>query len=351
MKIEEIKFLSFLPTSLIFIGFFILTIVYTIKNRKVKIESHFFINELLIALLFLIAGVLFPFIYRFHSPNLSLESMNYLWLFTSIAFLIELGVWFYVLLSNARLSKKNPEIMAERDYSKFCENFYKNWKDDLRNELGRKLLHLLTCVIIFFFWTLGVILDDIGVLSQWGLDTYSFSYWLIITIGYGFVIMFQLADLARLNKFYMLPNWARKWYMDMKESEMNTFISSTALVLALIPFIFAPFPILAAVALITTGADAAACLIGKKYGKHSLRKNSNKTIEGFIAGGLATFIIVLIVSLLYHRWMPVNIEKIILMGSTATILFLLVDFYAKNISDNILNPILTGIGMWIIFLL
>ena len=328
-----------------------MTIIYTIKNRKSKIESHFFINEILIALLFLIAGIFFPFIYRFHSPNLSLESTNYLWLFTSIFLLVELSIWILMLTYNVVLSKRNSEIMAERDYSKFCEEFNENWVGDLKSEMGRKFLHLLTCVIIFFFWTLGVILDDVGVLSQWGLDTYSFSYWLIITIGYGFVIMFQLADLARLNKFYMLPNWAKKWFKNMKQSELNTFISSTALVLALIPFIFAPFPILAAVALITTLADAAACLIGKKYGKHSLRKNSNKTIEGFIAGGLTTFIIVLIISLLYHRWMPVNFEKIILMSITATILFLLVDFYAKNISDNILNPILTGASMWIIFLL
>ncbi len=343
--------IGFLPTVLIFIGFFILTIVYTIKNRKVKIESHFFINELLIALLFLIAGILFPFMYRFHSPNLSRESTNYLWLFTSIFLLVELSIWVIILTNNSRLSKKNPKIMAERDYSKFCENFSKNWKDDLRNELGRKLLHFLTCVIIFFFWTLGVILDDVGVLSQWGLDTYSFSYWLIITIGYGFVIMFQIGDLVRLNRFYMLPNWAITWYMNMKESEIKTFISSTALVLALIPFIFAPFPILAAVALITTAADAAACLVGKKYGKHSLKKNSKKTIEGFIAGGLSTFIIVMVISLIYHSWMPVSIEKIILMSSIATILFLLVDYFAKNISDNILNPVLTGAAMWIIFLL
>ena len=341
----------FLPTSLILIGYFILTLSYTIKNRKVKIEQHLFTNELLVALLFLASAILFPFMYAHHSPNLSRNSLNYLWLFTSIFLLIEISVWFYVLLSNARLSKKNPEIMAERDYSKFCDAFYKNWKDDLRNELGRKLLHLLTCVIIIFFWTLGLILDDIGVLNQWGLDKYSFSYWLIITIAFGFVIMFQLADFDRLNKFYMLPNWAKTWYMDMKESEINTFISSTALVLALIPFIFAPFPILASVALITTGADAAACLVGKKYGKHSLKKNSKKTVEGFIAGGLSTFIIVLVISLLYHSWMPVNFEKIILMSSIATILFLLVDYFTKNISDNILNPLICGLGMWIIFAL
>ena len=178
-----------------------------------------------------------------------------------------------------------------------------------------------------------------------------FSYWLIITVGFGFVIMFQVADLTRLNKFYMLPNWAKRWYKDMKQNELDTFIASTPLVLSFIPFIFAPFPIFGAVALITTGADAVACIVGKKYGKHSLKTNLKKTIEGFIAGGLTTFIIVFLISLVYSPWMVVTIEKIILMSLVATLLFLLVDAYTKNISDNILNPILTGFGMWIIFLL
>jgi dolichol kinase len=340
-----------LPTSLIFLSYFILTLVYILENRKIKIENHLFVNELLIALLLLIAGILYPFIYRFHSPGLSVNSLNYLWLSTSIIFLIEMGFLVITLIHNTIISKRNPEIMAERDYSKFCEKFNNNWKDDLKSELGRKVLHLFTCFVIFFFWTLGLVLDDVGILTQWGLDNYSFSFWLIVTVGYGFVIMFQVADLARLTKFYMIPKWAKRWYMDMKQCELNTFVASTPLVLSFTPFIFAPFPIFAAVALITTGADAMACIIGKKYGKHSLKTNSKKTVEGFIAGGLTTFVIVLTLSLLYHPWMPVSIEKILLMSLVATLFFLLVDAFAKNISDNILNPFLTGFGMWIIFLL
>ncbi|MFX1571859.1 MAG: hypothetical protein ACFFB0_03845 [Promethearchaeota archaeon] len=341
----------FLPTSIIFIGYSILTLIYIFKNKKFKIENRLFINEIFIALLFLIAGVLFPFIYQSHSPNLSQSSLNYLWLFTSITFVVELGIWVIMLLYNGFISKRNPEIMAERDYKKYCQEFNENWTDDLKSELGRKFLHLFTCFVIFFFWTLGLILDDIGVLSQWNLDNYSFSYWLIITIGFGFVIMFQIGDLTRLNKFYMLPNWSKKWYMSMRQEEQCTFIGSTPLVLSFVPFLFAPFPIFGSVALITTGADAAACIIGKKYGRHSLRKNTKKTVEGFLAGGVATLLIVLIIPITYYAWMPIPIEKIILMAIVATTLFLLIDAFAKYISDNILNPMLTGFGMWLILVL
>ncbi|MFX1592323.1 MAG: hypothetical protein ACFFCL_06480 [Promethearchaeota archaeon] len=341
----------FLVTSIILIGYSILTLIYTVKNKKMKLENHIFTNEILIAILFLMAGLLFPFTYQYHSPDLSQNSLNFLWLSTSIFFIIEMSVWALTILYNALISKRNPEIMAEREYSKFCEEFNKNWVDDLKSELGRKFLHLFTCFVIFFFWTLGTILNNLGILNQWGLDNYSFSYWLITTVGYGFVFMFQVADLTRLNKFYMLPNWAKSWYLDMKQSELHTFVASTPLVLSFSPFLFAPFPIFAAVALITTGADGVACIIGKKYGKHHLRTNPKKTVEGLIAGSLTTFIIVFLISIIYYPWMPITIEKIIIMSFVATLLFMIVDAYAKNISDNILNPFLTGFSTWIIFLI
>ncbi|MHA2180543.1 MAG: diacylglycerol/polyprenol kinase family protein [Promethearchaeota archaeon] len=340
-----------MPTVLIFVGYSLLTFIYIINNRKTKIENKLFFNEILIATLFLVAGISFPFLYQHHSPSLSQESLNFLWFFSSIFFIFELVIWAIMLLYNGYIAKKNPEIMEERDYTKYCEEFNKNWKDDLKSEMGRKFLHLFTCFIILFFWTLGLILDDLGILSPLGLDNYSFAYWLITTVGLGFVIMFQIGDLTRLSKFYMLPKWSKKWYQSMRKEEQNTFVASTPLVLSFIPFLFAPFPIFAMVVLITTGADAAACVIGKKFGKHSLRKNSNKTIEGFIAGGLSTFLIVIIISLLYHQRMLVPIEKIFVMATVATILFLLIDLLARNISDNILNPIICGFGIWIVFLL
>ncbi len=56
------------------------------------------------------------------------------------------------------------------------------------------------------------------------------------------------------------------------------------------------------------------------------------------------------VSIFYYSWMPVTIQKIIIMSFAATLVFILIDAFIKNISDNILNPLLTGLAMWIIFL-
>jgi dolichol kinase len=341
----------YLPTTIILIAYSILTLIYTLKNRDLKKKNDVFINEILIALLFLIAGILFPFIFQFQSPTLTQTSLHFMWFFTSIILIIEMGFWAVMLLYNGRIAKKDPKVMAERDYNKYCENINKNYVDDLKVEVTRKVLHIFTSFVIFFFWTIGLILEDIGILFSWGLDNYSFSYWLIVTVGIGFVIMFQIGDLTRLNYFYMLPKWSKNWYLGMRQEEQCTFIASTPLVLSFIPFLFVPFPIFGVVALITTGADAIACIIGKKYGKYSLRKNSNKTVEGFIAGGVSTFLIVIIITILYHPWMPISIQKILIMALVATILFLIIDRFARNITDNILNPIITGFGIWLILIL
>ena len=343
--------MNYLLTTLIFIGYSISTMIYTFFNRKEKIEKRIFINELIVGILFLNAGISFPFLYQIHSPGLSLDVLNTLWALTSIIFVLELIVWTGEFIYNAVISKKDPKLMAARDYDKYRDQVMQTWVDDLKGEFGRKILHLFTVAVIFVFWTIGTILDSNGFLDSVGLDNYSFSYWWIVTVGFAFVIMFAIADLVRLNKSYMLPNWARNWYLSMRPEELDTFIASTPLVLALVPFLFAPFPILGTVGLITTVADGLACIIGKKYGKHPLRKNSEKTIEGFIAGASSTFLIAVVMMILYQAWIPASLFKIFLMAFVAMILFMLVDMFISRISDNILNPILTGFGMWLIYIL
>ncbi|MHA1293272.1 MAG: hypothetical protein ACTSQJ_11475 [Promethearchaeota archaeon] len=339
----------FLPTTLIFIGIAIVTFIYIFKNRKEKIEKHIFINEILVGLLFLLSGILFPFMYQAHS-DLPQNTLNFLWLTTSIILIVEMTVWFSILGKNAYKYKVNPD--AVWNYEQFCEEFRETWVYNFRKDVERKMLHLLPVAVIFLFWTIGMILNSMGILAQWGLDTYSFAFWLIITVGFAFCIMFQVADLARLNKPYLLPVWAQKWYSkSMKPDELDTFISSAPLVLSFVPFVFAPFPIFAAVALITAGADAAASLVGKKYGKHKFKDDSKKTIEGYIAGASMTFLIVVLIAGIYHPFMAVSVGLIMTMAIVATMLFLLIDAFAENITDNILNPILTGLGMWIIILI
>ena len=174
----------YLPTSLILIGYSIATTIYLSKNVKEKIEKKLIINELLVILLLLFAGITFPFSYQFHSNSLPRDTLNFLWFTTSLIFTVEMGVWAVTLTYNTIISKRNPDIMAERDYNDYIRKLNDNWDESVKSEFGRKILHLFTCAVIFVFWILGSILENIGFLSQFGLDNYSFSYWLIITVGF-----------------------------------------------------------------------------------------------------------------------------------------------------------------------
>ncbi len=342
----------FLPITLIFLGHGIIFMIFTLKNHKQKRQKKIFTNELIVAILFFAAGLLFPFMYQSHNPTLDPNILNFLWLTSSILILIEEIVWTLVITHEFLVCKKNPSLKIERDYENFKKFFTQNWNYDFRKDIERKIIHVIPIGVIFIIWTIGNILDIFGVLTQWNIDVYSYCYWIIITIGFGFVLMVAIADILKLNKTYLLPNWAVRWYRkSMIADELETHVSSTPLVLCFVPFIFAPFPIFASVALITTVSDATASLIGKKYGKHKIFEQSKKTIEGFIAGFTSTFLIVVLIAIIYHSFMPVNLGTILIMATVAAFLFLIIDIFSKHISDNILNPILIGFGIWAIVLI
>ncbi|MGV9205432.1 MAG: hypothetical protein ACOC44_15590, partial [Promethearchaeia archaeon] len=174
----------YLPTSLIMITGGLVVLIYTLRNRNEKRENHLFANELLVGILFILSGILFPWCYQNHSQNLPSSTLNFLWFSTSVLLIIEVVIWTTVLMINNEKCKKNRDLMKERNYKKFSEHFLNNWEYDFKKDVERKFLHLLPVFVIFFFWTLGMILDSFGVLSIWGLDTYSFAFWLIITVGY-----------------------------------------------------------------------------------------------------------------------------------------------------------------------
>ncbi len=90
--------------------------------------------------------------------------------------------------------------------------------------------------------------------------------------------------------------------------------------------------------LIACFSDAAAALIGRKYGKHKVvcLRGQEKSVEGFIAGvGSAYLIGLFTVGPLYA-----------LIGAT---IFFLLDYFPTYIADNLLNPIIITIGITIFY--
>ncbi|UCC19637.1 MAG: hypothetical protein JSV62_16305 [Promethearchaeota archaeon] len=92
--------------------------------------------------------------------------------------------------------------------------------------------------------------------------------------------------------------------------------------------------------LIACLADAAAALIGRRYGKHRIRVRSRdyKSIEGFLAGTIVAYLIgLIIVGPIY--------------AIIGALVFFLTDYLPIYTADNILNPIFIPIGIQLFILL
>ncbi|MFX1328836.1 MAG: hypothetical protein ACFE91_11975 [Promethearchaeota archaeon] len=92
--------------------------------------------------------------------------------------------------------------------------------------------------------------------------------------------------------------------------------------------------------LIACLSDAAAALIGRRYGKHKVkvRSKDTKSVEGFLAGIIVAYII-----------------GLILVGPVYAIIgaliFFITDYFPIYTADNILNPIFIPLGIQILILL
>ncbi|MFX1479133.1 MAG: phosphatidate cytidylyltransferase, partial [Promethearchaeota archaeon] len=92
--------------------------------------------------------------------------------------------------------------------------------------------------------------------------------------------------------------------------------------------------------LISCLADAAAALIGRKYGKHKIkvRSNDKKSIEGFLAGTILAYLMGLIfLGPIYALF--------------GALIFFITDYFPVYTADNILNPIFIPIGIQLFILL
>jgi len=93
-------------------------------------------------------------------------------------------------------------------------------------------------------------------------------------------------------------------------------------------------------ALIACISDAAAALIGRKYGKHKVivRSKDTKSMEGFLAGMIVAYIVgIILIGPIY--------------AIIGVVIFFITDYYPIYIADNVLNPLLIPIGIQLFILL
>lgn len=157
-------------------------------------------------------------------------------------------------------------------------------------------------------------------------------------------LMFALiSDLIRIiwGPEYSVFNFLTKSMLRKKEKNaagpqiyiITGFIFSYMLYMAGILNILAVFSGI----LIACLSDAAAALIGRRYGKHKIQVRSKdiKSIEGFLAGTILAYIIgLIIVGPIY--------------AIIGAVVFFITDYFPIYTADNLLNPIFIPIGIQIL---
>ncbi|MHA1793404.1 MAG: hypothetical protein ACTSVI_12210 [Promethearchaeota archaeon] len=349
-----------LPISLLFGFFGILSFVIAYQHRKRYNTEDIFINDIAIGLIFVMCAVLYPIMYI--NKGLAVQWQQTFYLISDIVIFLFIGILSYFVIVEFIRTRREPELKVTRGYEQFLKNREKEFKDNpekkIKMDKNRKILHLIPVGVIWltflFAWVLGPMLTSAGI------DPEGFGYFLIVLIGYGFCTMFMMAEMFRLtnyNKlFHLDPDWAHKWFMSsIKDSEVHSFISSIPIVLCLMPFVFGPLAVFIAVATVASLADAAASIFGKQFGKHRIPLNKDKTFVGLIAGGTVSFLSVMFTALVIpFPGIGMNFVKIMILSSGTAAVFMLIDIFAKSVGDNILNPLICGAAivlLWQLMLL
>ncbi|MBN2151657.1 MAG: hypothetical protein JW839_09440 [Candidatus Lokiarchaeota archaeon] len=309
-------------------------------------ESATFFNEVLLAGLFFASGALWPFIYE--PTGAYGQGVDLLYATSTVLIVAVSALWYAQGTFNHFRCKRDPAEKQRRlDEEASVLNKYRELREySLGVDVKRKILHLLPGLVIVVIELGSFLIDGSTTLyADAGINRKAFAIFGETTIAYIFVFMIAYADYLRVAAYHQLPDWAKRWFFSsVKRSEMRTFVSSCALVLTLTPFLFAPIQVFVSVAFVSSLADAAANLIGRRFGKRRFPKGSPKTEAGYIAGTGSAFFVVLAFSFVFN-YTAMPMVSIFYIACAAAVIFFVIDAFSKNVSDNILNPLLTGAAM------
>lgn len=353
-----------IPVMITFIANGFTHLYYAFRLKK-KYPQHNFQNSVALLFLWIIGAIMFPFYYSTDNEHIrSFQGISFFFICIFTPFMIFLILFYQYKF----VIKPNPEVKKKRCITDFFKEFDDRNVDiedlkthSFKTDLHRKTLHLFPASVIIILWIFSVNIWE-GVWNaddSWGISGQDFGVFLIITAGYSGILVFAALDYVRLscvfdrgNVFYLLPdNVLDLLGKAMKKKEFFEFTKPAALVLAFAPtFVLAhhAIGIFMASMLIATIGDGAASLVGIGFGKHHFPKSSKKTIEGYISGFLACFVIVIISLVIFQPGLLFGKILIMALGGAST--FLAIDLINLKIDDNILNPICCSIVMAMLFI-
>lgn len=319
------------------------TIRYALKSRadpEKKGNKRFFINEIIIGCLMVFNAIIYPFV--FDNIVIDPSQVNRVYTFIGLEAVLNLIIW-VILIPYWKLENyvfwKYIVKKPQRTYQEWKDKIRGRWKDSPLRDIVRKSVHFAFIPLVVIFWLKfrnGPPPEDVGLWTGIGFAVYYQA-----NILYGFLIVMIMFDLIRLSNWKLFGMFPRFWAeCTIKPSELNTFNSSSPMILSMLPFIYFGPQIFYCVALIAPISDAMASIIGKNFGKK--RPGKNKTVAGFIAGAVTSYLLVIIV----HFMTPfenINLIEINILALGAALAFYLVDRYIETVTDNFANPVIVGL--------
>ncbi|MHA1990686.1 MAG: hypothetical protein ACW98A_06945 [Candidatus Hodarchaeales archaeon] len=311
MNITSVIILSFLYSY----GLILLYITYLAKRNG---DKGAFINNAANSIVFIFSITSNLVLIHILKPfNTQFVSFPFDFLFFSFILLYFPLYSLFVLNEKKKVSKEKDSL----------EELCPRTKDlPLKYDIYRKLTHFVALGIIFFYFTLGFLIE--------------FTQNLVIFLVGASLIGLLTADFTRIliPKYYPLKvvnQILKKKELHMRlgpHISMSIGCFSIILLFGLIQPI-GPIIICSSMVMAIFG-DTASNLIGRLIGKKQIR-NTNKTYEGLFAGIIVAFITGLIVMLLLQNfYLPENLGLFFLPFIGAVIIGL-IDYFDLEIDDNL----------------
>lgn len=206
-------------------------------------------------------------------------------------------------------------------------NYLADYKKRSDVHLARKVWHVTTVFVMFLCW-------------------HFLSFWIclsLLVIGW---IAFVPADIIRLKNPELNTKLTQMFKLIMRQNEIDRLAGTTYLITGtiLIAAIF-PKPIVALSLLFLAFADPIASYIGIRYGRDKIF--GHKSVQGFIAAFV-------VCSVLTYTFLFLNniSEYILIVSLLSGIVGALAELIpVAKLDDNFTMPVLSSIGLFILFYL
>jgi dolichol kinase len=208
----------------------------------------------------------------------------------------------------------------------------------LKYDIYRKLTHFVVLGIIFFYFSLGLLLQNLFISMGWNIMIFSQN--LVVFLVMTSLIGLLTADFVRILKPEFYPLKPVNQILREKELHMrlgpHISMSIGCFSIILIYGVIQPIgPVIICTSMaMSIFGDATANIVGRTIGRRKIR-NILKTYEGLIGGMVAAFLSGVIVLIILKNHYRFNIPGLLLIPLIGTILIGLIDYLDLEIDDNL----------------